>query len=440
MPGPRGLAIPALLLALRRDPLRGFLDARARWGPCVRVPLGARTFYLVADPAAARHVLVDNARNYSKDTFSYGLLRSVLGDGVLTSDGAAWRRQRRIVQPAFHRSQVAALAADVVRHVDATLARWPRGAEVDVGAAMTTLGLRVVSGAILGVDLGADADAVGDHLMAALAHLMRRTHSLVAWPAWWPQPAERRFRARVAALDDIVARVIERRRRGRGGDGADLVAALLDARDEDGTGLDDAAIRDQVKTFLLAGHETTANLLTWAFGLLAAHPASAARVRAELDSVLGGAPPTAAHLPALEETERVLRETLRLYPPIWLVERRALEADTLAGAPVPAGAPVAVCQYVLHRDPDVWPEPERFDPDRFAPAAEAARPRGAYLPFGAGARTCIGEGFALMQAKLVVARVLQRMRPVPLAELPRPIAYATLRPGTPLRLRWDDAA
>jgi cytochrome P450 len=438
MPGPRGLQIPATLLDLRRDPLRAFLSARARWGPCVRVPLGKRTFYLVADPAAARHVLVDNARNYTKDTFSYGLLRRVLGDGVLTSDGAAWRRQRRIVQPAFHRAQVAALAAHVVAQVDATIARWPRGADVDVGEAMTALGLHAVSAAILGVDIGADADAVGTHLMAALEHLMARTNSLVAWPESWPLPAERRFRAHVAALDAIVDRIILARRRGRG-DGADLVAALLEARDEDGGRLADAEIRDQVKTFLLAGHETTANLLTWTFGLLAAHPAAEARVRREIDEVLAGAPPTAGHVAALVEIERVLLEAMRLYPPIWLVERRAIEADTIRGAPVPAGAPVAVCQYVLHRDPDVWPDPDRFDPDRFTPAADAARPRGAYLPFGAGARTCIGEGFAMMQAKLVVARVLQAVRPEPVAALPAPVAYATLRPRTPLRLRWSEA-
>ncbi|HKA90142.1 MAG TPA: cytochrome P450 [Haliangiales bacterium] len=408
-PGPRGWEVVSTLLRLRRDPLRSFLAARARWGPCVRVPLGKRTFYLIADPAGARRVLCDNARNYTKDTWSFGLLRGALGEGLLTGDGAVWRAQRRRAQPAFSRARIQALADTVVAHTDYMLAAWPADGDVDVGAEMVRVTLRIMSSAMLGVDVAREVTEISRHLSGVLAYMRDRTASLIGWPR-----AARRFRAHVAALDGVVDGII-RARRAAPGSRADALSALLEARDEDGSALADDEICAQVKTFLLAGHETTASLLTWTLGLLAAHPAAVDRARTAPDTVF--------------------KEALRLYPPLWLVERRATLPDEIGGVSIPAGSPVAVCQWALHRDPAIWPEPERFDPDRFLPAAEAARPRGAYLPFGAGARTCVGEGFAMMLARLVIARVLDAFRLAPAGPLPEPVACVTLRPAAPVRLR-----
>src|SRR5262249_54130504 len=302
-PGPRGWEVVSTLLRLRRDPLRSFLAARARWGPCVRVPLGKRTFYLIADPAGARRVLCDNARNCTKDTWSFGLLRGALGEGLLTGDGAVWRAQRRRAQPAFSRARIQALADTVVAHTDYMLAAWPADGDVDVGAEMVRVTLRIMSSAMLGVDVAREVTEISRHLSGVLAYMRDRTASLIGWPR-----AARRFRAHVAALDGVVDGII-RARRAAPGSRADALSALLEARDEDGSALADDEICAQVKTFLLAGHETTASLLTWTLGLLAAHPAAVDRARTAPDTVF--------------------KEALRLYPPLWLVQRPATLPDEI---------------------------------------------------------------------------------------------------------------
>jgi cytochrome P450 len=442
-PGPRGWEVLPTLLSLRRDPLAALADVRARWGPFVRIPLGRRSFFLVADPDAARRVLCDNARGYGKDTWSYNLLRRVLGSGLLTSEGEAWRCRRRLLAPAFHRSMLATLGECVVERSDAMLQRWRalgHGAVVDIGSEVTRLSVDVVARAILGTDIGTDAELVALHLKGALAHIHDRTQRPFDLPASWPTPGNERFRADVQALDAVVDRMIDARQREPSG-GANLVATLLAVRDERGVALSRREIRDELKTFLLAGHETTATLLSWTLGFLARHPEIEAHVRHETRALLGAERPSAEHLVRLAYLRAVLSETLRLYPPLWLVERRATEADVLSGFHVARGSSVAVCQYLLHRDSSAFPEPHRFMPERFL---SGQRPRG-YLPFGAGSRRCIGDAFALMEAGLVTARIAQagceardgqalRLELVG-PELPEPAAYVTLRPREPIRMR-----
>ncbi|HTQ06187.1 MAG TPA: cytochrome P450 [Polyangiaceae bacterium] len=442
-PGPRGLAVPGALLALRRDPVRAFAELRARYGPVVRVPLGLRSFYVIGSADAARRVLCDNARSYGKRTWSYDLLRRVLGAGLITSEGDAWRRQRRSAQPAFHKSALPAVADIALARTDALLAQWRAqgdAARLDLGQDMTALSLDMLARAVLGAELGADAARVSALLTAIFGYIRERTGRLVDFPESWPLPHHARFRADLAALDAVTTRIIEGRRRNPGGH--DLVATLLAARDEEGRPLDPSELVDQVKTFLLAGHETTANLLTWTLALLARHPSAAAGVANEVAAVAGTGRIGVEHVARLPFTRAVIAESLRLYPPVWLVERRALAPDVLDGFRIEPGATLAVSQYLLHRDPAEFPEPERFVPERFL---SGERPRG-YLPFGSGSRTCIGDAFALTQASVVVARIAQASAPgvdpehgaLNLAlvdrELPEPEAYVTLRPRGTLRV------
>lgn len=428
------LELVRTLRALRDDPLAAFSALRERHGSVVRIPLGARTFYVVGGAGAARRVLCDNARNYSKDTWSYGLLRRVLGAGLLTSETADWRRQRRLLQPTFHRSKLPGLADTTLARTDALLERWRTlgaGAELDVGREMSTLSLEILAHAVLGIELGRDRDAVLAHLSACLAYIRDRTSRLFDVPEWWPLSHHARFRAELAALDAIVRRIILARRAAPAA--GDLVSTLLAARDEAGHPLGDREVLAQIKTFLLAGHETTANLLTWMLALLARHPEAARRIEIEVQAVAGSSRLSAEVVSGLPYTRAVVAEALRLYPPLWLVERRALAADILDGHAIEPGATVAVSQYLLQRDSAVFAEPERFMPERFL---RGERPQG-YLPFGAGSRTCIGDAFALLQASTIVARLAQRGSRLTLTapELPRPEALVTLRPSAPVTVR-----
>jgi cytochrome P450 len=437
-PGPRGVDVVGALLALRSDPLRAFAELRARYGTVVRIPLGLRSFYVVGSASAARRVLCDNARGYSKATFSYDLLRRVLGTGLLTSEGQTWRRQRRLLQPVFQRSRLPAFAEAALAHTDALIARWRAlgdGAVLDLGREMTALSLDMLAGSMLGADRPSDTARVSFHLTNVFTYIRARTARLVDFPASWPLPHHARFRAELTALDAIARGILEARRRTPAGN--DLVATLLAARDDRGEPLAERELIDQLKTFLLAGHETTANLLTWTLALLARHPAALAGIANEVASVTNAAPIRAEQLARLAFTRAVIAESMRLYPPLWLVERRALAADVLDGFAIEPGATLAVSQYLLHRDACEFKEPERFLPERFL---SAERPSG-YLPFGAGSRTCIGDAFALTQATGVVARLAQAASALSLelvdGKLPEPEAYVTLRPRGAVRIRLN---
>ena len=420
-PGPRGLPVLGMLLAIRRDPTAVFMDAARRFGDVAYLKIGPRRGYLLTNPADVRHVLQDNAANYRKSPL-YDKLRQSLGNGLLTSEGAFWLRQRRIAQPAFHRQRIAALAGVMAEAVREMAIDWEAIAStrqpVDIGDQMMRLTRTVVLRTLLGADLGPFTGQIDGAWKVMNEHIGDSFWSLGLTDGW-PTPRNRRFQAARAVLRGAVEYAI-RQRRERASDGDDLLSMLMHARDEDtGESMTDEQLRVEVTTFLLAGQETTSLALTWTFYLLAQHAMVRERLEAELDAVLGGRPPAYEDLPNLPFTRRVIDEAMRLYPPAWGFSRQALDDDELGGYRLPRGWLAFLMPYVLHRHPGHWPDPERFDPDRFLPERSAERPKFAYLPFGAGPRQCIGNQFALLEAHLTVATVAQAYR-------------LTLAPGHPV--------
>jgi cytochrome P450 len=410
-PGPRGHPLIGNLIAFRRDVLRLLLDSRRDYGNVVRFRLGPMVLHLVSHPDHIRHVLVTGQANYDKDTRSSAKIRATTGPGLLTTSGDFWLRQRRMTQPALQPSRVASFIDIMTETTAAMLDGWQahaeRGTAIDVASEMMRQTCTIVGRALLGADVRADLAVIEEAATVVMAHTWRRLERILDIPLTWPTPGNRRFRCALRRLDEVVYRII-RGRQAAGAGSPDLLSMILHRRDEEtGEQMTPEQVRNETVTLLLAGHETTANALTWTWYLLGRHPQAAEAARAEVRRVLGDRPPAAADLPHLEFTTRVLQEALRLYPPIWVMERRAIADDTIAGYHIPAGSSVIVCPYVTHRHPDFWDDAERFDPDRFLPE-RAGRPAAAYLPFGAGPRHCVGSHFAMTEALVILAMVLQR--------------------------------
>jgi cytochrome P450 len=436
-PGPRGVPILGLLLALRRNPVVAFMDATRGFGSVVYIRIGPQRGFLITNPADVRHVLQDNARNYHKSPF-YNKIRESLGNGLVTSEDEFWLRQRRIAQPAFHRQRIAVLAgvmADIARD---TAAKWQaiasRQQPVDVADEMMRLTRAVVLRTLLGADLGPFAATIDD-AWNLINHDIGKSFWSLGLTRWLPSFGTRRFEAARATLQGAVDHIISQRRRSSS-DSADLVSMLLSARDEEtGEAMTDEQVRVEVTTFLLAGQETTALALTWTWYLLSQHESARERLEEEIDRVLAGRPPEHADLAHLPYTRMVIDEALRLYPPAWGFSRQALADDELGGFRLPKGWLAFVIPYVMHRLPEFWPDPEAFDPERFLPERSADRPKFLYLPFGAGPRQCIGNHFALTEAQLIVATLAQRyrLRLVPHHRV-EPWPLITLRPrfGMPM--------
>ncbi len=439
-PGPRYRTPFGLVSDIRRDPLGYTVGLFRRYGDVVCLPMGPFTSYMVFHPDALKHVLQEHNQNYVKGVV-IAKVKILIGEGLFTSEGDFWRRQRRLAQPAFHRQRIANFARLMQDCTAAMLDGWaPRaGRQVpfDVAAEMSRLTLQIVGKALFSMDLAGEAGAVGRALMTALEYLGRRAMSFVPWPAFLPTPGNVRFLRARHALDRVVYRIIETRRR-TGEDAGDFLGMMLAARDEGtGEGMSDRQLRDEVMTFLLAGHETTAVALTWACYLLEQHPEVEARLRAEVAAAIGDRAPTLDDLPALRYARMVLEETMRLYPPVWGISRQAIGDDTIGGYHIRANAPVSMSPFVTHRHPEFWDDPERFDPERFTPERVAARHRFAYLPFSGGPRLCIGNEFALMEGTIVLAMLVQRYRLARASE--GPVGYEatlTLRPkgGMPMTL------
>ena len=402
-----------MLPAVRRNPTGVFMDAARRYGEVVYFRIGPRRGYLVTNPADVRHVLQDNARNYHKSPL-YDKLRVLLGNGLLTSEGDFWLRQRRIAQPAFHRQRIAALAGVMADAAREAAARWEALASagrpvVDVDEEMMRLTRTVVLRTLLGAELGPFAEQVDGAWKILNEHIGESFWSF-GLTDWWPSARMRRFKSARAVLRGAVEHVIADRRR-HASDSADLLSMLMAARDEEtGEGMTDEQLRVEVMTFLLAGQETTSLALTWIWYLLSQNPPAQRRLEHELDAALDGRPPDYADLVNLPYTRMVIDEAMRLYPPAWGFSREALAEDRVSGFRVRRGWLVFVIPYVLHRLPAFWENPDVFDPERFAPERTAARPKFVYLPFGAGPRQCIGNQFALIEAHLILATLAQRYR------------------------------
>ena len=427
------------LREFRRETLEFLCRVSNTHGDVVRWRLGPLPVYLLRSPEAVQHVLVDNNRNYDKKTRGYDALRLFLGNGLLTSEGTFWRRQRRIAQPAFHRQRIAGFGETMVALTERMRDDWARRADtgepIDVAEEMTTLTLRIVAKTLMSTDVDDENNEVGrsvELLNGFARDLMTNPFTL---PMGLPTPKNLRFRRAADVLETKLRTIISERRR-TGEDAPDLLSMLMSARDEEtGESMSDDQLRDEAMTIFLAGHETTANALAWAFYLLSTHPDVERRLRAELAQVLGDRSPSMDDLAALPYLQQVVKECLRLYPPAWSIGRRAVAEDVIDGYRIEAGSLVILSPWVTHRHPTHWSNPEGFDPERFAPELEKTRPRYAYFPFGGGPRLCIGNNFALMEAQLVLATFVSRLsaalvpgHPV----VPQPLI--TLRPAHGLRM------
>jgi len=427
--------------AYRRDPLDFHAGLARRFGDIVAYRmLGAPVVFLNA-PELIGSLLVEHAGDYDKGVFQRLAFAPFVGRGLLTSEGPQHARQRKLVAPAFQPRHITAYAAAMAAHGDRWQAARVDGEVIDMHRAMMGLALAVVSNVLLGADVSADSAAIGDAMDTGVRWFQQASTRLLTLPLVVPTPRNRRTRAALAVVKRTVRRIIAEHRAGDGAErGArdDLLTLLLAARDEAGKPMGNKQLLDEVLTIFLAGHETTALALTWAFYLLATHPEVEARLHAEVDAVLGDRVPGVADLARLPYTLQVLKETLRLYPPSSAILRVALR-DTMLGPgySIRKRTSVVLSQYALHRRADTFPEPERFDPERFTPERERALPRYAYLPFGAGPRVCIGSHFALLEGHLLLATIARGARFAlrePEVEV-RPELALTLRPSRPVMVR-----
>jgi cytochrome P450 len=437
VPGPRGYPILGIIPRIGKDVLKFFSDM-VQYGDLVRLDFGPRTMYLVADPEGIKYVLQDNNRNYTK---GYDVTKPLIGNGLVTSEGDFWRKQRRLMQPMFHRSKVDEFAQVMVSTTDEIIVGWADHAAeqtpIDVSAEMTRLTQQVIARTMFSTEVGNQTQMYMQAFEYGLEYLNQRMFNPIPFLDKLPTPTNLRFKKSVQTIDDSIYALIEKRRI-EDTDPGDLLSMLLSARDADtGEGMSDQQIRDEVTTIFFAGHETTASTLSWAWYLLAQHPEIEARLHEELDRVLAGRQPTAADYTGLVFTRLIIDEVLRLYPPAWMFARQTIEADEIAGYHIPAGSMIMLSPYVTHRHPAYWENPDQFDPERFLAERSADRPKYAYFPFGGGPRLCIGRDFALVEAALVLAEIAQRyrMRLVEGAEVhAQPIATLRPRPGVPVIL------
>ena len=404
------------------------------------------SYMLVSDPAGVRRVLVENAANYPKTSMDLRFFTALFGGGLLGTDGEVWRRHRRVMAPAFDPRSVAAYGPAIAASAREFLTRWdalPNGAAVDMAQEMKALTLQVIARTVFSTDSAEIIDLIGGTLSRGL-EAASQANILDLLPVigeWRMKARERRLAASSAGLDEAVAALVKAREANLAAAPADLLTRLVAAKDEEGggAGLTPKEIRDEIITIFMAGHETTAGTLSWTWYVLSQRPVEAARLGAELDAVLAGRPPTPEDLPNLTYTRRVVEESMRLFPAApGLSTRRAREADEVCGHPVPKGAAVTIMPWVIHRHRRLWDDPERFDPDRFAPEGSAGRPRFAYLPFGAGPRVCIGQVLALNESILILAALAQRYSPrlAPGAQVV-PQANVTLQFKTGLKMTLE---
>jgi cytochrome P450 len=437
-PGPRGHWLLGSMPDFLNDSL-GYLRLVAQdYGDVALYRVAHMIWYQVNHPAGIARILQENNRNYGKGALTLGILRPVAGNGLFLSEGEFWLRQRRLMQPTFHHKHVAAFSTMIVDTTQAMLARWEAHLSsdqpLDIMQEMSGLTLEIVSRALFSTPASYDA-GVTQAITTLVEDIGYRFAVPFYPPPRVPTPRNRRHRTALAALDHAIYGIIAARRRGDTA-GDDLLGLLMGVRDEEsGEGMSDRQLRDELITLFVAGHETTAVALTWAWHLLAEHPHAADRVRAELAAVLGDHAPVAADLPKLPYPRMVIDEAMRLYPPAWITNRQAIADDEVCGYRIPAGAIVMISPYVMHRHPAFWERPDAFDPERFAPDRSAGRPPYVYFPFGGGPRQCIGKGLALIEAQLILATVAQRFR---LRHVPghaiEPLAQVTLRPrgGMPM--------
>ncbi len=433
-PGPKGHFLTGSLQHYAKDPL-GFLVRCAReYGDVVRFSFPNTQVYFLGHPNHVDYVLVRNNRNFIKSKRQREQLR-FLGQGLFTSEGAFWRRQRRLAQPAFHKERVAGYGRVMVDFAEAMVSTWQEGEVRDVHQEMMRLTLRIVATTLLGSEVEGETQKVGAALDVLAKRFSGRKSYLIPTPSFLPTPANRRFYRAIRQLDNIVYSIILKRRAANGQTG-DLLSMLMEARDEaTGERMSNEQLRDEALTILLAGHETTAITLSWTFYLLCQDAEVDGKLLAELNNVLEGRAPTVEDLPRLRYADMVVKESMRLYPPAWGIGREAVGECEIGAFRVPAGTQLLMSPWVMHRDPRYFEEPETFYPDRWAGDATRGLPKYAYFPFGGGPRLCIGQSFARIETVLLLATIAQKFK-FNLAEGQRikPLPSITLRPDKGMRI------
>lgn len=425
---------------MKRDPI-GFITEIVRdYGDIARLRLLSLPAFVIAHPDYARHILVDNHQNYGRNSVTHKTIRSVVGNGLVTNDGESWRHQRRLMQPTFHHKRILAFGTQMTEAALAMLERWQcvagQGQPLDILEQMHRLTLQIVGQTLFNIDLSDEANPIGQTFKTVFRLIMDYFY-LPFPPLSVPTPRNLRLKVALRTLDDAVYGIIYARREQQSGP-VDLLSMLLEAQDEEtGERMNDRQVRDEIMTVLLAGQETSATTLTWTCYLLSQHPDVEQRLSIELESALGGRPPTVEDLNKLPYTQMLIKEAMRLYPAAWSIPRHAIHEDEIGGYYIPANSLMWISLYAIHRHPGFWEDPEVFDPERFTSQREASRPRFAYFPFGGGPHLCIGNSFAMMETQLLIATIAQRycLRMVPSHEV-KPTAFPTLQPvnGLPMTL------
>lgn len=407
-PGPKGLPFLGSIRQLQQDRI-GFLSAnQQQYGDIVHFKVGSRHIYQLNNPEHIQYVLVKHPENFQKTPALKNAARDSIGQGLLTSDGDLHKRQRRLVQPAFHYNRIAAYANTMVNYTDDMLGEWENGKQIGMLNEMMHLTMRIVGKTLFDTDVTNDADSIG----AAISVGIEATSDRIARPLPFleklPTATNRKRRAAIQVIDKTIIRFIEERQ-ASGEDKGDLLSMLLMAVDEqDGGQMTNKQVKDEAMTLFVAGHETTANALAWTFYLLGQHPEVERKLVEEIATVLDGRLPTLADLPRMPYLEMVIKESMRMYPPAWTVSREAQADFELGGYTIPKGSIIMMSMYILHHDAHYWDQPDTFLPERFSAANEENIPKYAYFPFGGGPRVCIGNQFAMMEAELVLATILQR--------------------------------
>lgn len=412
----------------------------AQYGDVVRVALGGRERYIITDPALAHQLLVNETDKVCKSKAQKQVFGAFTGNGLINSDGDFWKRQRKLAQPAFHAKRIAAYVDKMTDYTAQMMAHWQAGSTVDVAHEMMQLTLSIVCDCLFSVNVRAMAERIGDAVTVTQQLANRKLAALLPLPLWFPTSQHAIERRAIHDLHALVMSFIESRRK-TGEDRGDLLSMLLLAIDEDkehgGGQMTDAQARDETVTLLIVGHETSANALAWTFYELARHPDVEAKLNDELHTVLGGRAPSAQNIRQLKYLDMVIKESLRLHPPAWVITREAATEIRLGDYTIPRGSTIEICQHVIHRDPRLFPDPLRFMPERFDEGRESNLPKGAYLPFGTGPRYCIGQMFATMEMQVILAMVLQQVhltleRPDEIP--PLPMVVQRPRGGVPMRV------
>ncbi|TGK06989.1 cytochrome P450 [Leptospira semungkisensis] len=401
-PGVFGLRALPYVSKLAKDPIGFFQLMHERFGKTALFGIRQIPFHIISQPEDVRRVLQENSQNYHKGIF-YRELGRILGKGLLNSEGEFWKKQRKLIQPSFHRQRISEFVEIMAEETNKTLLNWKGQSNLEISKEMMRLTFAIVGKTLFRTEVESYASRIEASLKVALEITTKRITRLFPMPFSWPTPENRKLRKALKDMHSVVEELIAERKKNPSND---LISMLLEVKDEEtGETMSETQVRDEAITLLLAGHETTANALSWAFYLLSQHPDVWEKVRNEAVNVLGDRTPGLEDIQKLAFTRKVVDETLRMYPPAWVIERTAMGDDVVGGYDLPRGTNVSICIFNIHRDPEFWEKPNEFDPDRFDEDRSADRPKYAYIPFGGGPRICIGNIFALTEATLVIALI-----------------------------------